>query len=163
MVKEALPSDTYACSIRLSLGITKHDGNCLSIEVDGERGVRVRRKCQRSDLLRQQKQYPSHSTVYSEALPRQTKGRRRKDRSSDRLRSSYALVSSSGQPTPWPPNCNATQQHPPQPTVPTQPMPTQAMPTQRNATQPVPAQHVTSQQPATGMDPEVARTLLQDP
>jgi hypothetical protein len=164
VVTKVLPCDIYACSIRLSPGIMylNMTGNCLSVRVDRERRGWVRRKRQRSDQLRQQKHYPSHGTIYSEALPRQTKGLSRKDRSSNRLLPSYASVSSTGQLKPWLPDSNATQQNPTQPTIPTQPMPTQAMPTLQNATQPVPVQQVTSQQSAAGMDPDIARALLQD-
>jgi hypothetical protein len=63
----------------------------------------------------------------------------------------------------WPPNINATQQYPIQPIAPTQQMLTQAVPAQQNATQPVFAQQATPQQSTTGMDPSMARSLLQDP
>jgi hypothetical protein len=138
-------------------------GNCLSIKVDKERRVWVRRRRQRSDQLRQQKPYTSHGTIYSEARPRKTQGHRHRRRSPKSPRSSYFPVTPSGQPMLWPPNINATQQYPIQPIAPTQQMPTQAIPTQQNATQPVFAQQTTSQQPATGMDPDMARSLLQDP
>ena len=138
-------------------------GNCLSIKVDTERRVWVRRRRQRSDQLRQQKPYPSHGTIYSEALPRKTKVHRRRRRSPKSPRSNYLPVTPSGQPMPWPPNSNATQQHAIQPTAPTQQMPTQAIPTQQNPTQPISVQQAIPQQSTTGMDPAMARSLLQDP
>jgi hypothetical protein len=136
-------------------------GNCLSIKVDTERRVWVRRRRQRSNQLRQQKPYPSHGTIYSEALPRKTKGRSHRSRTSSDLQPSYVPVTSSGQPMPWPPNDNTTQQYQPQPTAPTQPMPTQAMPTQQNGTHPA-LVNTALQHPTTGMDPDMARSLLQD-
>jgi hypothetical protein len=138
-------------------------GNCLSIKVDTKRRIWVRRRHQRSDELRQQKPYPSHGTIYSEALPRKTKGHRRRRRSPNSPRSKYFPVTPSGQSMLWPPNSNATQQHPTQPIVPTQQLPTQVIPTQQNATQLLFAQQAIPQQSATGMDPAMARSLLQDP
>jgi hypothetical protein len=138
-------------------------GNCLSIKVDTKRRVWVRRRRQRSNQSRQQKPYPSHGTIYSEALPRKTKGRRRRHRSPNSPLSSYFPVTPSGQPMPWPPNNNATQQHPAHPTPPTQQMPTQTTPMQQNTTQPAFAQQAIPQQSTTGMDPAMARSLLQDP
>jgi hypothetical protein len=136
-------------------------GNCLSIKVDTKRRVWVRRRRQLSNNLRQQNPHPSHGTIYSEALPRTTKGRKRRSRLSNNIQPNYVPVTSSGQPMQWPPNINHTQQYPPQPTAPAQPIPIQAMPTQQNATQPAPVNTI-SQQPTTGMDPDMARSLLQD-
>ena len=138
-------------------------GNCLSIKVDTKRRVWVRRRRQRSDQLRQQKPYSSHGTTYSEALPRKIKGHRRRRRSPDSHRSKYFPVTPSGQPMSWPADSRATQQYPTQPTAPTQQMPTQATPMQQNATQPAFAQQAIPQQSTTGMDPAMARSLLQNP
>jgi hypothetical protein len=137
-------------------------GSCLSIKVDTKRRVWVRRRRQRSNQLRQQKPYPSHGTIYLEALPRKTRGHSRRRRSPNSPRSSYFPVTPSGQPMPWPSNSNATSQNQTQPTVPTQQIPTQAIPTQQNATQPAFAQQAIPQQSAMGMDAAMARGLLQD-
>jgi len=161
--------DTYA---RSSPRYVLYDtmGNCLSIKMDTKRRVWVRRRRrQRSNQLQLQSFYPSHGTIYSDALPRPRKDRHHRSRQSNHLVLNYVPVASSGQPMPWLSSNNTTQQHgqhpsqPTAPTQPTQPMSTQAVPAQQNVTQSSPTQLVMPQQHAMVMDVAMARDLLQDP
>ncbi|KAM0719214.1 hypothetical protein Q7P37_005119 [Cladosporium fusiforme] len=127
-------------------------GNCLSIKVDPERRVWVRKRRQRPDHVRHQKPFPSHGTSYAEAIP---KPRRRQRFPKDSPPLSYSVpVTSDGHQMFQPQQSTFLQYNMPQQQAAPQ------IPTQQPTAQP-PAQFPT-QLPTTGMDPAITNGLIQN-
>jgi len=152
-------------------------GNCLSIKVDKERRVWVRKRRQRSTKNREGMKFPSHGTAYQDTLPNPaSKRERRRGEALDHLQLpfSYAVPHANYiLPPPW---VGASSSTMPEPSMPTQQMPTQQVPAQQMPAQEASVQYPTgpqsqpqqpwaqqpTQQSTMGMNPGLARAMMQD-